>query len=188
MDESWPPLAALRQKRNKIASDKNEIAAKAHELRQILHANAPSATNSNNRVAQILGIPTRSTGDETTRELQETLRDLEAYNNALDMLDSQISAEETRASRAICEKLKPEHDKRVKEFGKKLVELYEAHRDYEQFIDEANANLRTIGSLNPIHISALGSTSDPSGSYFWGFREFTDAGHLPTSAVPDTLK
>ena len=179
-----PVIIEKESKRNKLQTTKVAMVAECTMLRARIQ-DAPSQGNaSDNRVRAILGeAPVPTTAPDVVR-LDERLKDLQAINSAIGVLDHELYNERNIGSRLVCDSLKPEVTKRAKVFAQALISLHAAHADYENCIDQIENDGVNVASLNRIHLSHMGSPRDPSGTYHYSLIEFVDSGIISRDSIP----
>jgi hypothetical protein len=185
-----PVITEKVNKRNIIQAKATAMKAECAMLRARLQ-NAPSNGNaSDNRVREILGeAPLADTAPDVVR-LDQLLRELQAVNSAVGILDHQIYNERIIGSKLVCESVpvKSEVTKRGKAFAQALIALHAAHTAYDAFLDEVENSGTNISSLNRIHLSRIGSPRDPSGAYHYSLMDFVDSKVISREELPKEIR
>lgn len=82
--------------------------------------------------------------------LQALAEELQNVKQALDQIGGLISSESLVASAAICEKLAPDHRRRVRSVIEAIVPLVDACNQYREFMDRVNDKNVAWSSLQPM--------------------------------------
>ena len=141
-----------------------------------------------NRVRAILGETVQPETSPDISKLEEMLREVTVRNKTIAILDGLITTAKAVASRLLCEAQKPEVTKRGKAFAKAFVELHAAQLEYHGYLDRIQDTGASIGSLPNVFISGLGNAKDRSGQYWYGMKDFIEAGYLSPSDKPKELQ
>lgn len=186
-DKIHPPLAELRKKRDAVNAKRHPSVEKARALRHRIDTEHPQGDNAvERRIAEIAGLTPPAPRSSDHDHLLELLREIHDYDRAIDHLDTLIQRELHIASRMICDSVRPEHSRLVKDFAKALTALHASHLAYDQFVDSVAA-VASVGPLGKVSPTGLGNPKDRSGTYYYSFREMVDAGHIAKSDVPKAL-
>jgi hypothetical protein len=160
--------------------------ARAAELRAKERENLYAHSNNSdeeNRIRILTGQPPLAKATEKS-ELEDILIALQDRKNARERLDGIIQKEKAIASRLVCQEVRPEATRLGKIFAKAFVELHKAHKDYHQFLDTVENTGASTSSLGRVWPNGLGHFADCSGTYHYGFKEFSEAGLIDKASIP----
>jgi hypothetical protein len=189
MNLNTPRLTELVSKRNAELVEKTTMIAEIASIRARMAKESLGDGNAaDNRVRAILGEPLQPETSPDISKLEEMLREVTVRNKTIAILDGLITTEKAVASRLLCEAQKPEVTKRGKAFAKALVALHAAQLDYHDLFDKIQDTGASTGSLPHVFINGLGDAKDRSGQYWYGMKEFIEAGYLPPSELPKELQ
>lgn len=147
--------------------------------------NSPSVGNkADNRVRRILGETVEPEAEPDTSRLAQLLSELTDINSAIGQTHASLRNEHDIASKMVCNSMLPEVTKKGKAYGNALVALHKANTEYNELIDSIENTGASVGSLNRVWLTALGSPCDMSGQYMYGLRDFVDAGLLAKADLP----
>jgi hypothetical protein len=122
-----------------------------------------------------------------TERLTQLLRDLEDLNIAEKILEGEIQTETRLAGHKLYEAVKPEVTLHAKKFANAFRDLHTAHLDLERFADKLEDAGAEVSALR-IRPNGLSHPMDRSSSYFYGLREFIEAGFFSQSDMPKVFK
>ena len=141
-------------------------------------------TSAANRIRAKLGQALLPDAEPDLERIKKQRIDLHDVNSAIAILHSEIEKQKTIASRMICDELRPEVTRLGKNFAKAFQNLHAAHSEYNQFLDSVEDTGAAVSPLGRVWPSSLGHPREVSGGYYWGFKEFLEAGlieHVPSS-------
>lgn len=178
-----PRLSDLQSKRNAELTKKTALAAEIANLRAKLARESPSDGNAaDNRVRAIMGEPVLPDTRPDTVSLGEMLQEMQIINRSIAIFDGLITKEKDVASKLLCQAEEEEVTKRGKAFAKAFVDLHASQRAYHEYLDKIQDTGASISSLPHVFINGLGDARDRSGTFFYGMRDFIEAGYL--SSMP----
>jgi hypothetical protein len=185
--ELHPRLSELESKRNALHAEKTAKVAEAAVIRARIQESPSTGNVAENRVRQILGEPSLPDSAPDMARLEQLLLELNDLNKAIGILDGAIQAEKTRASRMVCEAVRPEVTKLGTAFAKAFLALHTAQHAYHDYLDQIQDTGASVSSLPHVFISGLGSSRDRSGTFMYGTKDFIEAGYLTPSDMPKVL-
>ncbi|QIG92445.1 hypothetical protein [Bradyrhizobium sp. 6(2017)] len=183
-----PRLAELESKRTSLHAEKTAKVAEAAIIRARIQDSPSNGNAADNRVREILGEAPLPDADPDMPRLDKLLMQLNDLNRAIGILDNEIHNQRAIGSRLVCDSVKPEVTRRAKVFAKALLDLYEAHAEYDRYLEEIESTTVNISSLNRVFLSFLNSPRDPCGGYHYCMREFVDAGIITRSDMPQAIR
>jgi hypothetical protein len=124
----------------------------------------------------------------TGARIREQQINLAAINQAVSVIDTRISAERGRASLVVCDQVRGEHRRLVRDVCFKLIELREYMAAYSAFADTLNDQDIAWGSLLPSQLLALGHPLDPQSRTAIYLREKVKDGFLDPKEVPAKIR
>jgi hypothetical protein len=189
LDSLSPRLAMLRIKREEKHEEIPPLKARCAEIRARLRSGGlPDLGNENeNRVRAILGEEPLPSKLPDVDDLTQTLTKLDIVNSAISVIDRAILIEAQSASNKMYDSVKPEVMRLGQGLAKAYVDLHSAHLAFDQFVndlEDAGGNVSTLR----IRPNGLSHPMDRCGAYFYGLREFIDAGFLSKSDMPKVLQ
>jgi hypothetical protein len=190
-----PPLdsfsTTLPEKRVTRGEYLTEISKRKLEcatIRARMQSASPDPGNERlNRVNALLGRSTAPVVQPDDMRLQTLLVEIQDLQNAVSVIDRQIEAEEQAASRKLVKSEWSEIERRGNKYAKAFVDFYAAHLDFDEHLDRLEDVGASVGQFR-VRPNGVSSPKDPSGSYFYGLREFIDAGFLSKSDTPKVFK
>ena len=187
MNFNTPRLTELVSKRNAEYAKKTTLIAEIASIRARMAKESPSDGNAaDNRVRAILGEAILPDTAADMPRLEALLRELNTLSKAIGILDGLIVSEKAVASRLLCESEKPEVTRRGKAFAKAFLDLHAAQLEYHRYLDKIQDTGASIGSLPHVFINGLGDAKDRSGQFWYGMKDFIEAGYL--SELPKELQ
>ncbi|MDH2357693.1 hypothetical protein QCM80_45335 [Bradyrhizobium sp. SSUT112] len=178
-----PRLSELQSNRNAELVKKTTLAAEIAILRAQMTRETPRDGNAaDNRVRAIMGETIVPDISPDTVKLGEMLQDAQIITRSIGIFDGLIAKEKAVASKLLCEAETPEVARLGKAFAKAFVDLHTAQQAYHKHLDKIQDTGASISSLPHVFISGLGHGSDRSGTFFYGMRDFIEAGYL--SSLP----
>jgi plasmid stability protein len=187
-NELNPHLAELKAKRNSLHTQKTAKVAETAIIRARIQDSPRQGNAAENRVRAILGEPLLPESAPDMPRLEALLVELNTINAALGTLDNRIQVENAKASRLVCEAVKPEVTKRATAFAKALIDLHAANLEYDRYLDEVENTGANISSLNRVFLPFIGASRDSCGGYHYSMREFVDAGIIARSQMPEIIR
>ncbi|MBZ9600497.1 hypothetical protein [Phyllobacterium chamaecytisi] len=111
------------------------------------------------KVAALLGDPV--SGKATSRQrVGEIDTHLKTIANALEIIRIRLADARSKASLAVCAKVKPEYARRVKAMAEALEQVQVARAHYDELRSDLDANDVSWGSLVPMTPAFLGDYRD----------------------------
>jgi hypothetical protein len=175
--------------RTKLSAAERESAALHAKLDGTAITSADSAKAE--RVAALLDDPSDSKqlnaglDRARLRKLDQTIGDLKGV---LVELSKRVTAARAAASKIVCERVAPEHQRRVGAVCGKLVELHAAVAEYATFADSLNDNDIVWQNLIPAHPTFLGRPNDRYGAIADYLREAVRDGNFSPKEIPASLR
>ncbi|MBS3649673.1 hypothetical protein KEU06_13755 [Pseudaminobacter sp. 19-2017] len=172
--DASPEYAALIEKQAAIQAEQTTLAAERRELeKQIAADTAPEVRPA---IAELLGDApgTKALNRKRVAEIVARERDIAA---ALDVLRGRIGEARTKASRLVCEQIKPEYARRVAAMCKAMEGLDAAHRDYDRLRHDLEAEDVAWLSLIPMAPQFLGASHEPGRRIMTYIDEARKAGY-----------
>lgn len=183
-----PQIATLQNKLNVLQIEKKAKVAEASIVRARIQDSPSNGNAAENRVRVILGqTPIPETAPDMPR-LEELLLELNDLNRAIGILDGAIRQEMAKASKMVCEQARPEVTRLGREFAQAFANLHSAHSAYLQVFDAIEDTGANPSSLPKVWPNGLGHVADRSGTYFYSFKEFLEAGLIEQSAIPEAVR
>lgn len=124
----------------------------------------------------------------TAARIREQQVNLAAINQAVSVIDTRISAERGRASLVVCDQVRGEHRRLVRDMCLKLIELRESMAAYAVFADTLNDRDIAWSSLSPSQLLVLGHPLDPQSRTATYLREKVKDGFLDPMEVPAKIR
>ena len=181
-----PELQKLEAARNELGMQISSVTTEARNLRS--KTSLSPGTAAANRVREILGEPLVPDRSPDIVLLAELLTKLDALNKAYDILDRRIQDRKRLASKKVCEFVKPEHSRLVKQFANCIIQMHAAHDEYIRFCDRVTDTGASVEPLQPVWPHVLGNPRDSSSGYHYALQDFVDAGHLAKKDVPEAVR
>jgi hypothetical protein len=103
------------------------------------------------------------------------------------ILDGTIQTEERISGNKQYEAVKPEVDRLGKKFADAFRDLHSAHLEFDQYVSQLEDAGGNVSALR-IRPNGLSHPMDRSSSYFYGLREFIDAGFFSNGDMPRVFK
>jgi hypothetical protein len=119
--------------------------------------------------------------------LPQAQREIEDLDVAVKFIDGQIQTETRIACNKLYEAVKSEVTRLGSIFAKAFLALHAAHLEFDQYVDkleDAGGNTSTLR----IRPNGLSHPRDLSGGYWYGLRDFIDAGFFSKSDLPKVFK
>jgi hypothetical protein len=144
------------------------------------------------RVAEILGREPVLSQTPTSLSANERLFminvELQAIDEAMEVLRSQYQTERLARSRAACAKLRPENARHVAAISRALIALRELQSEYLAFTDGLiKQNVALIG-LDVRHPEFAGHPRDKCSRVAYYLRDSVQLGFIPANEVPAELR
>jgi hypothetical protein len=185
--EALPELGEAINVRERIQAECNDAKIKAAELRSEMSRGVIRDPRDPIVAAILAGEkPPEPVGD--AKRLGELLRRIEDLNVALDAQRSKINRLESRASVAICERLRPEHDKLAGAVCAKLLELYDLNVKYTELLDGIADAGASTGSLPILQSLLLEHPKYRDSAIGYSFRDAAKQGHMSVKQIPEPLR
>lgn len=177
----WSRLSELRAEQLAICEN---LSANSSPSRGTAVADHAEAT----RIAGLLGDPpptvTKAGGPEARlRDLGIEMRDLD---RATELLTKRIESERREVSARICDKIRPEYDKRARALIAAVIELHRVNREYTELTNALEAGDVSWQMLGPISTSLMpghpASRNSPLSQFLYRAVEdgWLKPGDLPT--------
>lgn len=188
LEDSSPVLRDKLQRRSEIAATTNAKKFEASIIAaRIADKKEQPGNIESNRIKRLLNQEAPLDVLSDREELNKLRGELEFLDRTFHAIDAEIQNEKTAASFLVCDKVRPEHDRLAKQFATRLLALHDAHSEYTNFvesIEETGARTTSLGVIQP---TFLGSPRDKSGCYHYSLRDFSDAGHIARSQIPESV-
>jgi hypothetical protein len=186
--EVLPELDEAIKIRERIQEECRSLKIEAAKLRSDI-SRGTSNDGRNLRVeAVISGIaPPKTEGDAARLDaMLRRIADLEAASEAQ---WRKIGALEMRASAAICERVRPEHDKLASAICAKLLEAHEMNVQLVALINDVEGQGASTTSLAKLDLNrVLGHPRDRHSGFGYMLREAAQLGHIAAKSVPEALR
>jgi hypothetical protein len=192
LSEALPDFAMRLQRRDdmqaKLSKAQQESAA-LHARIDARRVTAPDSARAE-RVAALLGDGIASDGlsggldSARLSELDRTIGDMKV---ALVEMNKRVVAARGAASTKICERVRPEHQRRAGAICAKLVELHAAVADYVELADALNASDVAWQGIMPCHPKFLGRPNDQYGAIAVYLRQAVRDGNFDAKNLPVEL-
>jgi hypothetical protein len=124
----------------------------------------------------------------TGASIREQQLSIAALNQAISVIDQRISAERSKASLVVCDQVRGEHRRLVRQMCAKLIDLREAMLAYSHLVDALNAEDVAWASLGPSQLLALGNPIDSQSRLAMYLREKAKEGFLDLNEIPAKIR
>lgn len=144
--------ADLQERQSKLREERRELERKIRALPEKTHQVSP-------RIAELLGDEPDST-PLLHKRLAQIRADESDCEAATEIVLRRLTDAKTPASVAVCERVRPEYARRVREIAKALEAVDAARGEYEELRKQLDAEGVDWGSLFPLTLGFLGDLGD----------------------------
>lgn len=124
----------------------------------------------------------------TAAKIREQQTNLAAIDQAISVIDKRLSAERGKASLVVCDQVREEHKRLVRDMCAKLMDLRESMLAYQTLADALNDGDVAWSPLSPSQLLALGHPLDPQSRLALYLREKVKDGFLDPTEVPVKIR
>ncbi|MER9596685.1 MULTISPECIES: hypothetical protein [unclassified Mesorhizobium] len=157
LEDSSPAYAALLAKRLELSVSRGDLQTERRKLDKEIAADTSKALRP--AIANLLGDDEDSKSHNFKRitEIHRAVADIDV---ALDVLRERIAVERGKASRIVCNAVRPEYQKRAAVVAKALETVQAARASYDDLRNQFEAEDISWGSLGPLTLGWLGDPRD----------------------------
>lgn len=172
--------AAMQAKEREAATAER---AAQEEMRRLL--SSPNGSSDIPRaVAELLEESETDGARAASERLRQAQKARQHASQACEVVKKRLNRQAVVASRTICERIRPEYEKRTREVGMALIALGEAIARHEELKHKLNAAGVRWAELRPAGLPRVGSKADPNSWIRCAVEDFIQAGALKTSDLP----
>jgi hypothetical protein len=188
LGEASPEYAALVARKEGLFAQKGTTEREIARVVEVLRT-LPRALHQA-KIAEMVGdqVPQSESPHPSIERLNELKQHLRAIDQAILVIDSRLSTARTKASTVICDRVKDEHRRRVRDVCFRLINLREAMLSYSQMTEELTDKDVSWASLSPSQLFVLGHPLDSQSSAARYLREMVRTGFLDQKEVPDLIR
>lgn len=140
------------------------------------------------QVEAVLAGKPLSTNNKAVDRLAIVLQRISVIDQAIDDLFSRKMNLEMRASRKLCDLVRPEHDRIVDEMAKAVLSLHAASELYFDLTERIRRQGGSCGSLPNLNLNAVSHPKDHSSAAAYFLRSVRDAGLLKPAQLPEAIR
>lgn len=157
LEDSSPAYAALLEKRLELNVSRDALQAERRKLEKEIAIDTSTALRP--AIANLLGDDedSKSYNFKRIAEIHRAVADIDV---ALEVLRERIAVERGKASRIVCDAVRPEYQKRAAVVAKALETVQAARADYEDLRNQFEAEDVAWTSLGPLTLGWLGDPRD----------------------------
>jgi hypothetical protein len=120
----------------------------------------------------------------TAAKIREQQTNLAAIDQAISVIDKRLSAERGRASLMVCDQVRGEHRRLVRDMCARLMDLRESMLAYQILADDLNDKDIAWSPLSPSQLLALGHPLDSQSRLAIYLRDKAKDGFLDAKEIP----
>ncbi|MER9900105.1 hypothetical protein [Mesorhizobium sp. M0130] len=158
LEDSSPAYAALLAKRLELNVSRGDLQTERRKLEKEIAADTSKAVL-RPAIANLLGDDEDSKSHNFKR-ISEIHRSVADIDVALEVLRERIAVERGKASRIVCDAVRPEYQKRAAVVAKALETVQAARASYDDLRNQFEAEDISWGSLGPLTLGWLGDPRD----------------------------
>jgi hypothetical protein len=180
--EASPAYAELVARKSNLLASMQEAET---QLRRDEAAFRARPSQMSEKVAVLVGdvAPGDSTYPTAARIREQQVM-IAAIRQAITVIETRLSAERGKASLAVCDQVRGEHKRLVRNMCAKLLDLRESMLAYQALADALNDKDIAWSPLSPSQLLALGHPLDSQGRLAMYLREKVKDGFLDSKEIP----
>jgi hypothetical protein len=190
LSEIDPTYTELEKKKNDLIADQSKDQKQVDDIFSELLENgrSPAQRERDNRIARLIDDATVEIPPDGRAQIPALNQRIEDRRLAIEVLNGKLDSERLVASKMICQRIGPEHSRRVVAMCRALIDLRDAMANYEQLVSELQSQDVAWTTLHPMQILFAGRPNDPQDRIGQYLREAEKFGFIEKSSIPPELK